>query len=90
MHGGLLDSNRFSQVPGTVDIAASLDCQVVREQLHWDDGQDSLQSVNSSGNLQRVFRPLAGLSVALLHDDDRFPVSGSHLDRQDWIRSEQR
>ena len=88
MHGGLLDSNRFSQVPGTVHIAASLDCQVVGEQLHWDDGQDSLQSVNSSGNLQRVLRPLAGLSVALLHDDDRLPVSGSHLNRQDWIRSE--
>ena len=76
---GSFYSNRFSQVPGTVHVAASLHGEVVREKLHGDHCQDPLESVHRSGHLQGVLAPAGGLGVALLHDDDGLPISSSHL-----------
>ena len=78
---GSFYSNRFSQVPGTVHVAASLHSEVVREKLHGDHCQDPLESVHRFGNLQGVLGPLASLCVALLDDDDGLAISSSHLNR---------
>ena len=75
----LLYSDRFSQVPGTVHIAASLHGEMVGKELHGDHSEDSLQGVDSLGDLQGVLGPLGSLGVALLHDDDGLPISSSHL-----------
>ena len=57
---------------------------MVGEKLHGDDSEDSLQGVNSLGDLQGVLGPLGSLCVALLDDDDGLAISSSHLNSIDY------
>lgn len=42
----LFDSNRFSQVTGEIDINTTHNSQVIREQLHGDNVDDTLETIN--------------------------------------------
>ena len=75
----LFDSNRFGQVPWTVNIAASEDSQVVGQQLHGDHCEDALQNINSLGNFDVAIRETHGLLVSFFTNDNRSTFSSSHL-----------
>ena len=75
----LFDSNRFGQVPWTVNIAASEDSQVVGQQLHGDHCEDALQNINSLGNFDVSIRETHGLLVSLFTNDNRSTFSSSDL-----------
>ena len=65
--------------PGIVNLASSLDSQVVGQQLHGDDGQDALESVHTPGHLQSMLGPLGRLLISLLHNQDWLAITSSHL-----------
>lgn len=45
VEGILLDSDRFGKVSWVIDIAASEHGQMIGQQLHWDDSQDTLKKI---------------------------------------------
>lgn len=75
----LFDSDRLGQVSGTVDVAAAENGDVVREQLHWNHRQDSLEAVDSVRHFDELRGVFLRLQVALLADDYGATLAGCHL-----------
>lgn len=75
----LFHRHALGEITGTVDVAALQDGNVEREQLHGDDGEDALQTVDRLGHLQGLLGEGHGFLVALLADDDGLAVAGRHL-----------
>lgn len=42
----LLDGDRLGEISWTIDVAASQDGDVIRQQLHWNDSQNTLEEEN--------------------------------------------
>ena len=77
----LFHGDRFSEVPGAVNIGPPEDGHVVGEELEGDDAEDPLETVHGVGNLQEVpARHLLGLQVPGLADEERLTASGHHLE----------
>ncbi len=75
----LFDSDRLGQVAGTVDVAAAEDGDVVREQLHGNHRQDSLEAVDSVRHFDELRGVFLRLQIALLADDYGATLAGCHL-----------
>ena len=82
----LFHSNRLGKVSWTINITSPLDGEMIGEQLHGNHSQDTLESINTPGNLQGMMTPLAGLLVSLLDDQDGFTISCSYLNINFSIR----
>ena len=75
----LFDSDRLGQVTGTVHVAAAEDGDVVRQQLHGNDRQDSLEAVDSVRHFDKLRGVFLCLQIALFADDDGTTLAGCHL-----------
>ena len=52
---------------------------MVRQELHWDYGEDALKNVNSGRDLQNLVRKGHGLLVPLLTDDKGLTSTSNDL-----------
>jgi hypothetical protein len=75
----LFDSDRLGQVAWTVHVAASEYGDVVREQLHGNDSQDSLEAVDSVRHFDKLRGVFLGLQVTFFADDNWTTLAGCHL-----------
>lgn len=75
----LFDSDRLGQVARTVHVAAAQDGDVVRQQLHGNNRQDSLEAVDSVRHFDELRGVFLRLQVALLADDNGTTLAGCHL-----------
>ena len=71
---GDVDNN--SQVPGEINIATVLDCQVIAEQLQWDDVEQALHAVYGLGNADGLGASWDALVALITHDDGLAIASG--------------
>ena len=69
---------KYSQVPGEINIKSVLDSQVVTQQLQWDNVQQSLQAVHSLGHPDGLY-VLGDTLIVLIAHDDRLCFAGSDL-----------
>ena len=75
----LFDGDRLGQVAWTVHVAASEYGDVVREQLHGNDSQDSLEAVDSVRHFDKLRGVFLGLQVTFFADDNWTTLAGCHL-----------
>lgn len=75
----LLDGNGLGQVARAVDVAAAQNGDVVREQLHGNDREHSLQAVDRVRHFHETGGVLLRLDVAVLANDDRAALASRHL-----------
>jgi hypothetical protein len=74
-----------SQIPGEIDVKPVLDRQVVTQELHGDDVQQSLQTIDSLGDPDGLHAGRNAVIVLIADDDGlRFPCGdlgegGLHL-----------
>ena len=75
----LFDGDGLGQVTRTVHVASTEDGNVVREQLHWNNRQDTLEAIDSVWHFDKLGSILLCLQVTSFADDDRTALAGSHL-----------
>ncbi len=71
--------DRLGQVTRTVHVASTEDSNVVREQLHWNDSQDTLQAIDSVWHFDKLGSILLCLQVTSFADDNRTTFASSDL-----------
>lgn len=75
----LLDGDRLGQVTRTVHVAAAQDGDVVREQLHRDDRQNTLETVDRVWHFDEFRRVLLCLQIASFTNNDGTTFASGHL-----------
>ncbi len=73
------DGDALGEVAGLVDVAATLACDVVGQQLQGDDGQERLDDLGGVGDRQEDVGQLGDRLVSLGADGDDPPLAGADL-----------
>jgi len=76
---GNAKTERDSQIPWEVDIEPIHNCQVVAEQLQWDDVEDPLKAIDCARDYNLAPAGLLERRVVLTADDDWLSLAGGNL-----------
>lgn len=78
-HTYLFDRDRFRQVSRAIHVATAKDRDVERQQLHRNDRENSLETVDRLRHFENSVCERFRFRVSLLADHDWLAVSGCHL-----------